>query len=392
MVVGRHAGGIVPVRRGSGGDHSPPLRAAAPAVADQPPAFRATAAVFEKTAPSRSFITCFDSDPSRAAQSADALAERYAAHWRADWQRQYGALYDEAHARTQEARHSEDEATVRWVVAKQQSNQENRSGSGSSAARHTVKTPGQGGRTAPARNSPPAMIENPQWTNIHGRLSDLEQRRDELLIRCTPLHPSVLDLDVRIDGVKAELAAIPQEIANPAATATRAAETADAHPRSRLSGAEPSRSKLAELSAALESAHCARQQAERAEQQAAQDRDAGPQLAIEPARAVPVPPGMADEPRPWDSWTMVVFAAMMAVGVGLVSIGESGDPPVTTLRAIQYDLGHTAIHAVMTNDPVPDFARMNREQLLHQAATVAGWCLLIVFALPALQQGLGICG
>ena len=87
----------------------------------------------------------------------------------------------------------------------------------------------------------------------------------------------------------------------------------------------------------------------------------------------------------------------MVVGVGLVSVGRSIEPPVASLREIELDLGvdrgvdlgETPIHAVETDDPAPDFAGLRRQQVLRHAATVVGWCLLIVFSsstvLPALR-------
>ena len=41
-----------------------------------------------------------------------------------------------------------------------------------------------------------------------------------------------------------------------------------------------------------------------------------------------------------------------------------------------------------TDDPVPDFAALQRQRFLHRAAIVVGWCLLIVFLSPILLWGL----
>ena len=44
----------------------------------------------------------------------------------------------------------------------------------------------------------PATIENPRWTELGRRLADLEERRKNLLLERTPLHPSVQEIETRI--------------------------------------------------------------------------------------------------------------------------------------------------------------------------------------------------
>ena len=72
-------------------------------------ACRATASVSENSAQPPFSVTCFDNDPSRAARSADALAEQYVAARQADLRRQADAQYADAHARTEKARRDEDQ-------------------------------------------------------------------------------------------------------------------------------------------------------------------------------------------------------------------------------------------------------------------------------------------
>jgi hypothetical protein len=340
------------------------------AVANRHCAYRATASVVEKPAGSPFAVTCFDSDPSQAARAANALAERYARGRLADCRRQADALCAVARARTEKARHDEDQATVRWLEATQQAAEQKRADN------------------ERFRNSRPAMVENPQWSSLQRQLAELVRRREELLIGLTPLHPTVLDIDARIESVKTELDATPQKIADPAPNGTDGAGTADARIVSQA-GAERHGSKLAELSAALESAHRARWQAESAQQQAALG-DAGPQLAIEPARAVPIASETADCLPPPVAWTTLAAGLTMAAGVGLIWLGRSAEPPVANLREIQLDLGETSIHTVETDDPPRDFAGLRRRELTRRAAIVAGWCLLAAFSLPAIQQGVGI--
>ena len=55
----------------------------------------------------------------------------------------------------------------------------------------------------------PVAIENPRWTEICRRLADLETREKALLLKCTPLHPSVQDIEMRIADVHREMASIP---------------------------------------------------------------------------------------------------------------------------------------------------------------------------------------
>jgi hypothetical protein len=153
---------------------------------------------------------------------------------------------------------------------------------------------------------------------------------------------------------------------------------------SQRNGAEQFRLKLAELSAALDAAHRVRQEAESSEQRTAQDRDGPAQLAIEPARVMPNASGTTQRPRPLVAWTTLVAALMMTVGVGLVLVGRSLEPPLASLREIELDLGETPIQTVETDDPLPDFVALERQKLLHRAAIIVGWCLLIVFSSQAL--------
>jgi hypothetical protein len=352
-------------------------------------ACRATASVIENPAQPPFSVTCFDNDPSQAARSADALAEQYVAARRADLRRQADAQYADAHARTEKARRDEDQSTVRWLAAKLQASQAEHRDAVSGTGYEPAKKRGQDG---------PATIENPKWSALQRQRAELGRHREELLIRYTTLHPAVLNVDARIESVKSVLDATPQRIPNPAFHGASGADGRHGLPTSeesmakaampgRASGAEQTKSILAELSAVLDAAHHARQQAESAEQQAVEQRDAGTQLAIEPARAVPCALETTQRQPPPVAWTTLVAGLMMAVGVGLVSVARSAEPPLASLREIQFDLGETPIqtpiqtpiHVVETDDPVPDFAALKRQRFLHRAAIVAGWCLLIVF-------------
>ena len=59
----------------------------------------------------------------------------------------------------------------------------------------------------------PTSIENPRWTDICRRLADLEERRKVLLFERTPLHPSVQEIEIRINDVRREMTSIPPKIA-----------------------------------------------------------------------------------------------------------------------------------------------------------------------------------
>jgi len=352
------------------------------------PAWRATASVADRSGQLPSYITCFDNDPIGAAQAADALAERYAADRRGDWRQQAAFRCAVARAHTEKARRDEDQATVRWLRAEQRANE-----SACVAGEQPVKKHGPDGSTALVGASHPATIENPHWAELQRQVTELEQRRAKLLVRDTPLHPAVLDVDARIEAVKSELHSTPPKIPNPAVPAARLAGAPDGQVVSSaassqgLSGgdedtrrAERARSRVSELSATLESAHRARQQAELAEQQAVAQRDAGPRLVIAPAHAVPNRTEPAAQRLPLFAWTSLGAGLLMAVGIGLVSVGWGMEPPLASLQQLEVDLGGTPIHAIETNDPLPNYAGLKSQESLARTAIAVGWCLLLVFS------------
>ena len=186
--------------------------------------------------------------------------------------------------------------------------------------------------------SQPATIENPKWSALQRERAELGRRREELLIRYTTLHPAVLNVDASIESVKSALDTTPQRIPNPAFRGDSGADGRQELPAreesvakvampGRASGAEQTKSILAELSTVLDAAHHARQQAESAEQQAVEQRDAGTQLAVEPCPRRALRQEPAQRQPPPVAWTTLVAGLMMAVGVGLVSIADSRSRP-----------------------------------------------------------------
>ena len=85
---------------------------------------RATASVVEDAAEPPFCVTCFDDDPSRASQAADTLASQYAAARGAEWRPTPTPNTPLRIARTERARHDEDQTTVRWLAAQQQAHED----------------------------------------------------------------------------------------------------------------------------------------------------------------------------------------------------------------------------------------------------------------------------
>jgi hypothetical protein len=88
-----------------------------------------------------------------------------------------------------------------------------------------------GDRAGTSLNPASVTIENPRWTELFRRLSDLEKRRDALLVDRTPLHPAVQELETQIVDVRREMSVIPPRLTAEATVSSQA--------RPRMEGAQP---------------------------------------------------------------------------------------------------------------------------------------------------------
>jgi hypothetical protein len=232
---------------------------------------------------------------------------------------------------------------------------------------------------SPADSSPvalpqPTTVENPRWTEASRRLAELEGHKAKLLLKCTPLHPSVRDIESQLAAVRFQMASIQPRIVtetpgipqpNPIAGVPEAAEIAAAQHTAEQLGQELLRAQSGERAALA-----AR----------------GAELQIDLVDAEPPPAA----PSSWRSSAAVIgsaFATAMAsiVALGMICRGASWEPLLTSVAELQ-SLLPAPVVGVIPADPeyrVPDPGRRpasaNR-RAARWAWMAAGLAILLALA------------
>jgi hypothetical protein len=176
----------------------------------------------------------------------------------------------------------------------------------------------------------PATIDNPRWTEICRRLTELEERRKILLFERTPLHPSVLEIEMRISDVRREMASIPAKIAQEPPAGPSAAPA----PLGALPPDPPAATEVQAAQQAAEQLKQDLQQAQAAERAALTAR--GEELRIDLVSAEPLPPPPAP-PRVTGAilGKALVTAATSLVGLAMISLGASLEPALSSIAELQ---------------------------------------------------------
>lgn len=178
--------------------------------------------------------------------------------------------------------------------------------------------------SADAKPSTPTQqvnTDNPRWTEICRRLAELEERRRVLLFERTPLHPSVVEIETRIADVRREMASIPQQIIpEPSAAAKVSPNAADAEIQAARQAVDQAKQVLRQAQANERAAFAARGQELQVELLAAQS----PPPASLPPRANAHLVGKA-----------LVTATTSLVGLGMVSLGASLEPAISSLSQLR---------------------------------------------------------
>ncbi|MGO9110036.1 MAG: hypothetical protein ACLP9L_12460 [Thermoguttaceae bacterium] len=178
---------------------------------------------------------------------------------------------------------------------------------------------------APVAPPQPATMENPRWTEICHRLADLEERRKVLLLERTPLHPSVQEIEMRIADVRREMASIPPKI------------TQESPVVSLPSTLPPDAPAAAEVQAAQQVAEQLQQdlqQAQAIERAALTARGEELNMDLLAAESLPPPPA---PPRatPAILGKALVTATTAVVGLGMISMGVSLEPVLSSISELQ---------------------------------------------------------
>ncbi len=332
------------------------------------PIYSATAFVVEPsdktlTEQFRIPITYTDPDPDYAKEAVDAMANCYVvdrlreSNQRAEWKLRKARTIVE----------SAKQDLIRSESEFQQFQQR--------MAKKAVKA-----RDEKPRAQTPAMADNPRWIDLDLQLSELEQRREKLLLDRTPLHPSVVDLTSQINDLKGQMAAIPQKIqSNEKPADNISPQTAETTPADNAR-TKQDHEKILALTAAVEKARKSLAAAETAAH-ALQDHQVAPQYAVVDAKAERITP-MQPSDRRQLLWTTLVAGVLMAFGVGSISTGITIEPVAANAAQVQADAHMTVIGAMPAEDPIADPVKLSRRQMRDRQALMAIG-LLLMAACPA---------
>ena len=205
----------------------------------------------------------------------------------------------------------------------------------------------------------PTAMENPRWTEIRRRLADLEERRRILLLERTPLHPSVLEIETRIADARHEMASIPPQITQ---------EPPAVSPPIALPPDTPSPTEVQAAQQVVEKAKLDLQQAQAMERAAHTAR--GEELQIDLLAAEPPPPLPASSHL---GSVMIgkalVTATVSIVGLGMISLGASLEPALSSITELQALLPAPVVGVIPATHP----GRRSATSALRQRLARWGW-------------------
>ncbi len=210
----------------------------------------------------------------------------------------------------------------------------------------------------------PTTIENPRWTAIGRRLTDLQQREKTLLVNCTLQHPSVQEIEAQIGDVRREMAAIPPRLEQ--------LPTALSHDNNR-----PAEMPTAnEVEAAAEAAQQGQQdlrRAQAAEKAARAVRNEELLIDLRPA----LPP--ADSPSDAGIRRLgkaLVVATISLVGLAMVSLGAAVEPAATSVLEVEMLLSAPVLGVVPAIQPGRRPAERRTRLLVRWGWVAAGLVVL----------------
>ena len=226
------------------------------------------------------------------------------------------------------------------------------------------------------------LVENPEWTELDGRLTALRQQRRELLIDRTEAHPAVRKIDLEIADLESGLAEVPKEIPGKAPSQlgdpedSPVAESPDVAPI-------PQRAELMqayrELVEAVDRASDRLAQATLAKNRAWYQQSALPSISLKLAEPIEVQTAspIADTRL---MWSALLAALVAGAGVGLVSTAAGVEPGLATVAEAQRVLPQPLLGMVPETDLAgkPRAARRRRSMVrmlmvLAGLGLIAGW-------------------
>jgi hypothetical protein len=327
-------------------------------------------------------VTATRAAPQRASETAGLAARAYADAYRNEWKslaaRENRAVQEAAARAERELRDAQSKLQTFYEQQLQ-------------AAQEVVRRQALAQAARPAPPSPPAAgppaAENPEWADLSRQLGALRQRRGDLLVHRTPLHPDVLDIEARIQQVEQQMASVPRTLAGPMLApaaapppAVREQPTQEPPPVVQMDSAE-----LQRFKEGVQRAERATADAIRAERFAWQHGQQEPTIDLEetPAQAA------AQAPRSTLSKLMAALAAGLSTvaGLGLITSGVAIEPVLATVGEVHSAIGLPVVGVVPESSPGVRKSKDSRRQRWLRIGLVSGGvgllaaCLVIMVAM-----------
>lgn len=229
-------------------------------------------------------------------------------------------------------------------------------------------------------SKPTIMVENPRWIEVKRELAQLQERRTELLVTKTPLHPEIQRQDEKIAEVKTRFAAIPQQIAqtDTAKRVVAPSATSSAKPSPQSQESREVVQTHERLRSALERAEANVERLALAERTAWEARTRLPRVELVPAEStIGLPPTGVGTGL---FWIIMAAASAMSIGIGLAAMGIVADPPLATLSEIQRSLS-VPIACVFHSTNLPDEPVAKQGAPRSRFPWIASGSMLIVGAI-----------
>lgn len=335
------------------------------------PTFTATAYVVEKNSGDKTPFAYTDVDRYRAIETADALAKRQVDDCAAKWRREIEGTRANASRLAEKARIDYQASVDRLEIFERQ----------------CQKRPQATTSVVPQADSQPPMIENPRWLDLRRQISDLKQRREQLLQDRTPLHPAVQEIATRLTELEQQLAVIPQKI--PGERVKTVTAPAPQAPVTVDPARQNDQRMLAQLTAVVERARLVRDKAEQAEKQATDGQQTKPEFVVEHAKTVQ---NEAQVDYGWRRllWTTFAASLLMAFGIGSVAAGAKIEPPVATVEEVEALLGESVLGTMPADDPAPDMSAIRCQTATRRATIAIGVIQVIACPIVAFWGVMGI--
>jgi hypothetical protein len=320
-------------------------------------------------------ITSTQAQPQPALLLANTLTEHYAADFRTRCRAAAQDAFLTSRDASQRAQRDLLQATGRLEKAEKEQQQQ------------AGRKPAEAGST-PAVEPKPA--EDPQWTELSGQLTRLQQRRAALLIDRLPAHPAVQEAELRIAETKRLLDATPRWTAVPQSPTPAGKQPAVVERKIEpsVSPAETAR-QLQQLRDAVAQATQINETAAAAERRARHACEQEPRIDVQLAQTCEATAAEAGGPGVGLLFASLFVGLVAAAGVCLVGVGVSIEPTINNIAELESLLGAPVVGAIPTDTSDADPADTTRRQQLTRWALIGGGGVLLFLCILLARWTLG---